>query len=255
MSDQQDFEALLPKLKAMDKKALRKQDMPMEQAVNEGAIMATAASQDADALKAVGLDGSVITELGASVNALRYAQGQYVAAIGELKDASKQWATEEPQAYALRDDLLSAMSFGLRKVPDAVKAVRRIREGSGGADMIQDLSALAQLGKKYPGELKTINFDAGLLDQATEKAGNLGQLYAKAFVEKGTADAKDLRDRAFSYMRAVMSEVLDAAEYAFRKDKTKLDYYYSTYRSRQSSSSAKPEPAPAAAAQTSATAK
>jgi hypothetical protein len=245
MSDQQDFETLLPKLNALDRKSIRKQDMPIDQAVKEGEIMAAAATADSAALTAIGMDAAKITELASAVSALRYTQAAYIAAIGELKDASKQWAGEEPKGYELRNELLAAASYGLRSVPDAMKAVKRIREGSGGADMIQDLSALAELCKKYQPQLLAIKFDTSMVDAAVEKAGTLGKLYAKAFVEKGTSLAKDARDRAFTYMRLTMADVLAAAEYAFRKDNARLSYYHSAYRSRQASAST--DPAPAAA--------
>ena len=113
--------------------------------------------------------------------------------------------------------------------------------------MIQDLLALSELGKKYPAQLQAIKFDAKLLDSASEKADSLGKLYAKAFVEKSTATSKDARDRAFTYMRMLMGEILDAAEYVFRKDQQRLDYYYSAYRSRRTAATG-PVPVPEAAA-------
>jgi hypothetical protein len=90
-------------------------------------------------------------------------------------------------------------------------------------------------------QLKVINFEPALLDTATEKAAMLGSLYAKAFIERGSKEAKVMRDRAFTYMRIVMSEILTAAEYAFRKDRSRLDYYYSSYRSRRNSAASSQE--------------
>jgi hypothetical protein len=210
--------------------------------VKEGGIMAAAAQEDLPKLKAVGLDPAEIAALTAAVGAVSYTQAKFIAAMGEMKDAARQWSEEEPQALELRADILAAAAYALRNVPDAVRAVRRIRQGSSGADMIQDLQSLAELGRKYQKELQTINFDGKLLDTASQKSDALRKVYAKASVEKATAGAKDLRDRAFAYMRLCMAEVLDAAEYALRKDPSRLDYYHSAYRSRRSGSS---EPAAA----------
>jgi hypothetical protein len=249
MSDQQDLETLLPKLKAIAARDVRYPDMPVEQAVKEAKIMATAAAEDAQTLTGVGLDAAKIPELDAAVNALSFAQAKLTTAMGELKDASLQWVDEEPKAYELRADILAAASYGLRAVPDAMRAVKRIRLGTGNPDMLQDLLELSELGKKYQKNLQAINFDVTLLDVAAQKASSLRNLYAKAFIEKSTVGAKDLRDRAFTYMRGIMGVVLDAAEYAFRKDKARLDYYYSAYRSRRSAGTAEPAtPAPAPAA-------
>jgi hypothetical protein len=249
MVDQQSFAELLPTLNALQKKDVRVPDMPVEQAVKEAEIMATASAEDAQTLKSVGFDETNIEKLGTAVGALRLAQAKLTAAMGELKDAVKQWGDEEPKAYELRADILAAVVFGLRNVPAAAKAVKRIREGAGNPDMIQDLLALSELGKKYPQQLKAINFDISLLDTAAQRADSLGKLYAKAFIEKSTSDSKEIRDRAFTYMRMLMGEILDAAEYAFRKNKSRLDYYYSAYRSRRNAGTAEPAtPQPALAA-------
>ncbi len=251
MADQQDFETLLSTLNGIDRKSIRKLDMPVDQAIKEGEVMAAAATEDSVKLAAVGFDVARINALGAAVGALRFAQAQYTSTLGEHKEATRQWAAEEPAAIELRAEMLAAEAFALRKIPDAVKALKHIREGSGNPDMIQDIAGLAQVGKKYPDSLKSINFDLSILDTAAEKAGILSKLYAKAFIENSTTQAKDLRDRAFSYMRSIMSDVLEVAEYVFRKDKARLGFYHSEYRARQKSSTMEaiviPEKAPATA--------
>jgi hypothetical protein len=239
MADQQDYETLLPKFKALDKKSLRKQDMPIDQAVKEGEVMAAAARIDGARLDEVGCSKEKVDELEASVSALRYAQAVHTVALGDVKDAAREWKEEEPAGYELRDDLLAAMSYGLRNVPDALKSIRQIREGNGGADMIQDLLALSQLGKRYEPELQKIKFDSGRLDLAAQKADSLGRAFAGAFIERKSSETKEMRDRAFTYMRLVMADVLAAAEYAFRKDAGRLEFYHSAYRRQAGTSNNK----------------
>jgi hypothetical protein len=222
MADQQDFEKLLPKLNAIAQKDVRPPDMPIDEAVKEGEIMAAAAAQDANALAAVGLGADVIDEIGCAVSALRYAEAKLISELGEIKEAAKQWATEEPAGFELRNDLLAASAYALRDIGDAMRSVKRIRQGTSGNDMVQDLLALSELGKKYLNQLKTINFDPALLDNAAQKASFLGKLYAKAFIEKGSKEAKVMRDRAFTYMRNVMSAILGQPNTPFAKTKRGL---------------------------------
>jgi hypothetical protein len=155
------------------------------------------------------------------------------ASIGEMKESARLWAEEEPKGYELRAEILAAAAYGLRNQPKAMMAVRRVRKGTGSADMIADNQAMIELGYKYASNLKEINFDFNLLELASKKVELLNKLYSKLFVEKGTSEFKDARDRAFTYMRKVMGEILDAAEYAFRKNTARLDFYYSSYRSRK----------------------
>lgn len=220
---------------------------PVDQATKEGEVMAAAANEDTAALTGVGLDKTIIEQLDAAVGALRFGQANLTATLGQVKEAGRQWAIEEPLAYELRSELLHAVTYATRNISDAKTALKRIRQGTGHADMIQDLLALSELGKKYQTQLQAINFDIAALDKAAQKADSLGKLYAQAFLDRISKGPKDLRDRAFTYMRALMGEILDAAEYVFRKDDTRLNYYYSTYRSRRSGS-AEVEPIPAAAA-------
>jgi hypothetical protein len=240
MSDEQDFVNLLPKLRAIPLNAVRRPDMPVEQAINEGGIMAKAAQEDGELLNGVNVSTGTITELASSVNALRHAQALFTAAIGELKDSSRKWAEEEPKAFKLRADLLAAFTYALRDVPNARRALKAIREGSGNPDMLKDLSALAALGKNYLEELKAINFDCSMLDTTAARAAELNDLYQEAFIEKKTVEHRELRDRAFTCMRQLMGEILDAAEYVLRDNPQRLDLYHSSYRSRRSSKSAEP---------------
>jgi hypothetical protein len=66
-------------------------------------------------------------------------------------------------------------------------------------------------------------------------------LYIDAFVEKKTVDSRIIRDRAFTYMRQMMGEILDAAEFVLKDNPERLDLYHSAYRSRQTGDSTGPD--------------
>ena len=251
MADQQDFESLSTELMAIGEKEIREPDMPVDEAVKENEIMSAAAKRDQNVFDAINLDPGLIEKCAMAGGALRYTQAKLTAAIGEVKEAAALWTAEEPKGYATRKELLAALAYATRNVPDAQKAVRAVRKGAGGADMVMDLGALVQLGKKYRAPLEAIKFNMGLIDEAEDLANRLGKLYASAFIEKGSKEAKMLRDRAFTYMRRVMGELLDAAEYVFRNEPEKLEPYYSSYRNRKRASSnteEKPEAAELAVA-------
>ncbi|MBN1577526.1 MAG: hypothetical protein JW913_13290 [Chitinispirillaceae bacterium] len=232
MTDQQYFEQVLPNLKAIPDNDIRRPDMPVKQAVYEAELMSTAAAEDAGALGAVGFNVAVIEELTTAAAGLRHAEGFLIAQTGEIKEATKLWNEAEPDAYELRSECLAALELALRKIPDAIKAVRKIREGSGKQDLFLDLSASAELAKKYKPHLDALHLNTAIFDIAEVKAAELYRLHTKAFIEKGSSETKVMRDRAFTYMRRQMAEILDFAEYVFRKDRARLEYYHSTYRSR-----------------------
>jgi hypothetical protein len=251
MADQQDFEKLSVEIMAIDEKDVREPDMPVDEAIKENEIMSAAVKRDQNVFVAVNFNPGMIEKCGIAGGALRYTQAQLIAAIGEVKEAAALWTAEEPKGYATRKELIAALAYATRNVPDAQKAVKAVRKGAGGADMVMDLSSLVQLGKKYKAPLEVIKFDMALIDEAETLANRLGKLYASAFIEKGSKEAKLLRDRAFTYMRKIMGEILDAAEYVFRNEPEKLEPYHSAYRNRKrnpSNTGEKPEAAEMAVA-------
>jgi hypothetical protein len=233
MSDQTDFEALLPKLQAIDPKLVNDPDMPVEQAIKEGQVMVTVAREDVNELVAVKFDPATIDELETAVFGFSTAQANMVATLGEQKGAARQWLIEEPGLLKLLKKLLAASRYALRNVPDAFKAVKHIAKGGSKPNRVQDLADIAALGKKYVSYFEAINFDITLLDVAEQKAKTLLSLQALVFAEKSTKGSKDVRDRSFIYMRGLMAQVLSAAKYAFTDDPERLSRYYSAYRKRR----------------------
>jgi hypothetical protein len=117
---------------------------------------------------------------------------------------------------------------------------RRLRRLCSWASSRRDLSAL---GEKNPSLLEAMSFNLTQLQDCQALADELGMLQSRAFVSDKSNVAKQIRDRAFTYMRQLMSEVLDAAEYVFRNDRDRLEFYYSNYRSRMSRGTAAGEQA------------
>jgi len=233
MSDTQDFNRILPLLKNLADNEVRTPDMPVDVAVAEAETMGAAALEDLEKLTAVGMSAELIAELPAAAGTLRVANAKWMAMWGEQKEAQKIWQGKEPEGYGLRDEMVAAMRYALRKEKEGLTILRRIQDGRSQTDMIQDLRNLAELGEKYKEQLEAINMKAEKLEQCREMANELGNLHAKAYVADNAKEAKDIRDRAFTYMRHIMSEILDAAEYIFRLGPDRLDYYYSNYRKRK----------------------
>jgi hypothetical protein len=232
MSDTQDYEALLPKFREIASDDVRRPDMPVHVAVAEAEAMGAAAKEDEAKLTAIGVPVEIVDGLPAAAGALRAAHAMWVAASGEQKEAQKQWAEREPDGFHARDEVVAAMRYAFRKDKPALRTLRNIQQGRSQTDMIQDLRDLAALGDKNVGLLEQMNFDPAQLEQCRALSDELGRLQSQAFVDDKTSEAKDTRDRAFTYMRGLMSEILDAAEYVFRNDRDRLDLYYSRYRSR-----------------------
>jgi hypothetical protein len=143
-------------------------------------------------------------------------------------------AKQSPEAYAFRNDLLASFRFAFRKDDALLSRVSAIAEGSGHADLIQDLNDLAVLGRENPDPLTAIGFDLTQLDLAATRADELANLLAEANGDKADPNySKTIRDKAYTHLKELVDEIREAGKYVFRNDKNRLKGYSSSYWKKQ----------------------
>ena len=103
---------------------------------------------------------------------------------GDLAEAALRGAGSDRTLIALRDELVHHFLHGYHDYADLLNKTQKISEGAGHADMIQDLSDLAVLGKANSEPLKKINIDLTLLDKAAALSEDMAGLLAKANGQK-----------------------------------------------------------------------
>ena len=132
--------------------------------------------------------------------------------------------------YGLRDQLLHDFRFAFRKQSDLLGRISEISDGSGDADMIQDLNDLAVLGKTNPEPLTLINFDVTKLDTAATMADEMAVILAAANGDKQKdSESKTIRDKAYTYLKVVLDEVRETGKYVFWKNQDRYIGYTSQY--------------------------
>ena len=126
-------------------------------------------------------------------------------------------------AEELKATMLHQFTFTYRNELDILKKVRRIREGSGHVDMIQDLLEQSLLGDKYPAPLAAINYDVAQNVKAKELSQEMAVLLANNNGSKDDGSkAKLLRDKAYTMLYNHMSTVREFGRFVFWKDETRL---------------------------------
>lgn len=95
--------------------------------------------------------------------ALKEAAARWAAERFTREEAAKQQAIESPQAYELRNELIQEFRFAFRNDAKLSAKVSTIAEGSGHADMLQDLNDLAVLGRAHADLLAKTKFNMTLL--------------------------------------------------------------------------------------------
>lgn len=228
----ENYDALEAVLTALPVDQVKIPRIPVDVTVQEAEDLFVWATEDREALESKGMNWTAtVEEIPARSGALRHAQALWMKERYTQEEALKQWSNQSPEAYTLRDDLLADLRFAYRKREDLLGRVSAIAEGSGNADMIQDLSDISVLGKANLEELSAINFDLTLLDTAATRSGELADLLAKSNGSRlDNTKAKEMRDKAHTYLKEVVDEVRDFGKYVFRKDPQRFKGYISRYR-------------------------
>jgi flagellar hook-basal body complex protein FliE len=125
-------------------------------------------------------------------------------------------------AEDLKRDLVAALRFFLRNDQELQRKVSAIQEGSGLADLLDDLSKLADLTEQHQAALSKAEYPqkqspATASSQARTLAETLGTTVAIEKASQTAAEAINLRNRAFWSLRELMDEARATGRYVFRK--------------------------------------
>jgi hypothetical protein len=233
------FDSLKGAIETIPDKLVSYPNMPVDTALQEAEDLIVWCVPDAEKLVKAGLNWKLVEDLPARAGALRYIQSQWQREFKSLEDVQKEWGARSPEAYELRDELLHHFYHAFYRLPDLYGRTQKIAEGSTHADMIQDLSDLAALGKANTEPLKAVSVDLSLLDKAESMSTEMAKLLAKANGKKLEDNKlRLLRDKAYTFMKESVDEIRRVGQYAFWKDDQRYKGYVSQFYKRQSARAA-----------------
>ncbi len=238
------FNAKLKEITDIRDEDVKLPNMPVGEAVQEAENVVTWCKDDKAKLIKAGLDWQLVADLPLRAGACRYAQSIWAKESQSMEEAEKEWKEKSPAAFDLRDRIVHHLTFAFRKAPDLLSKVQIIREGGSNSDMLQDLSDGSLLGKDNVELLKAIGFDLKLLDEAATLADDLSVVLANANGESGNdANAKEVRDKAYTYMKMAVDEIRATGQYEFWRDEDRKKGYVSRYLKRVRNRGKNNEPA------------
>jgi hypothetical protein len=224
------FESKQAAIEAIAEKGLLPPNIPVDTALQEAEDLFAWCRDDKDLLVKSNLDWKLVDDLPARAGALRYIQSQWKQEFISLGKAQKEWAMQSPGAYKLRNELLHHFFHAFYSMPDLYSRTQRIASGSSHADMIQDLSDLAALGKANPTPLLAINIDLTLLDKAESMSAEMAKLLAGSNSKKLEDNKlRIMRDKAYAYMKEAVNEIRRCGQYVFWQDEQRYKGYISRY--------------------------
>ncbi len=189
------------------------------------------AMPDRKALKEAGLDISLLDDLQKRAGALRYSQSVWQKEFNTYEEAQKEWNEKSPRAFDLHDVLIHEFLHAYHDYPDLLSKVRSIAEGWGNADMLQDLSDLAVLGKANPKPFEKSHLDPALLDEAEALSAELSETLAKANgLRESDNNFKIIRDKAYTFLKIAVDEIRRNGQYKFWRTPERKKGYVSKYR-------------------------
>ncbi len=230
MSNQDDYQAKLETITAIEAEETKSPNMPIDVYLQEAENLYHWCQDDEALLTGAGLDWAQAQEIPVRAGALREAQSLWFKERFTREEAEKQWKEQSPEGYDLRNRLLHSLRYAYRNASDLHGRVTAIAEGSGHADMIQDLNDIAVLGKENLEPLQKINFEVALLDEAATTADALSDLLAKATTDREeNNNARVIRDQAYTYLKQAVDEVRDCGQYVFWRNDERQKGYSSQY--------------------------
>lgn len=231
-----DFNKEKPKLYLIDPKDVKSPTIPVKIAIQEAKDLAIWSKDDKPELMRIKIREEVIDSLLLRAELLQWAEANWLNQRFNRKEVHRQWLDESEEGYDLKNKILHAFNFAYRNNPDVLRKIKVIKNGNGHADLFLDLSELAVVGRTSTEELIRIDFDMALIGKAEEKAKSLGTLLAMSRAEETNHGSKDLRDRAFTYLKSAVDEVRAGGQYIFWQNEDRLRGYKSKYASRYNNS-------------------
>jgi hypothetical protein len=234
MSNLSDYEAMLPEAQAILAENIKLPTMPVGIYSQEAEDLYQWSLKDKDKLMSAGIPETHFDMLNTASGALRYSQSKWTEQQKNREEAEEQWANLSPEAYDLRDRSLHTLRYAYRNDSALLQSVKLIDEGAGDADMIQDLSDIAVLGKANPELLQAINFDMSTLEQCEQTSAQMADIRAMANGEKNvTNESLVIRNQVYTLLKTFVDDIRDAGKYVFWRDENRLKGYRSDYQRRK----------------------
>ncbi|TDP75925.1 hypothetical protein [Bradymonas sediminis] len=182
-----------------------------------------------DGLKKVGTSDERLAILPTAVQAARQAQSVWAQQRGRRN--SEVFNEAIKRGEALRTQALKACKWNLRHDAEIQANLKFIRQTGSIATLAQDLHDLARLLEMYPLAFESDQtFDSSsVVIEARQIASTLMDEKSEYHHGISQHSAKDMRDRAFTYLNELLSEFRKAGEYAFRDNPEMAKRFTSRY--------------------------
>lgn len=230
MSNKENYLNKLETIKSIPTEATLVPNLPVGSYLQECENLYQWALTDLEKLESIGFSKAMLDDLPVRAAACREAQSIWNKDFRSQQIAQQEWKELSPAAYELRDTLLHAMRYAYRNDAAILSRVSAIAEGSGNADMIQDLNDITVLGRQNLTQLLAVGIDEAKLAEAATLSNNLAPLLARANGDIAEqSQSKTIRDKAYTHLKQLADEIYAAGKFLFWKDEQRIKGYTISY--------------------------
>lgn len=173
-------------------------------------------AQDIDKLTKTGLREDVLRNYPTAVEALRVAEVFLNKSRFVTEEAHTEWEQKAPVVYDYLEEMECAYRLAYRRLPQIKALVQQILESRSSQGGINELLSLVELGESNIQQLIAIGFDITKLQKATYLAKDLQNIYLNSVKHDAkTEAARDMRDRAYTYLEAFVGDIRAAGRFLF----------------------------------------
>lgn len=150
------------------------------------------------------------------IEMMRLTQSRFMVVRGVVKVATAEFQVLADEAAIHKENLLKTFTLRFRNDRAGLKRVALIRQGTGDADLVQDVSDILGLCVGHEKYLaRGTNGEAVAARRLAEMSGPMVALLGKKTRDEGTRGVRRLRDGAFTLLQATERRIRAAAEYCY----------------------------------------
>lgn len=242
MSNRTDLVDSLPMLQALDPREVVSPTESVPVLAREAEALAAWIEPDVPELTRVGISSDTIESIPDRVGALREAESQWNAVRYTKDDAQRDYFSRAAEAFGLLESLYRHMRFAFRERPDLLGRIGEPVWAMNDDQKIQALNDLAVLGRENTEPVFRAGIEPEVLQEAADHSDALSRLRGHALGERiaGSA-AKDVRDRAHTYLKKAVDDIRTAGKFLFWRDENRLRGYVSQHKRKKAKAKGEPE--------------
>lgn len=231
MDNEKLFEQKKDKIVSYPSAQTRAPSMPLRYFLQLSEILLELARQHKEALTRAKLKYSMLEGIPELIGALRHLMSAWTDVQFDKPETQVTWKTKQAEGEKARFELIAALRLVFYNDEAMLAKIKAINEGGSNSDMIQDLSDLVYIVRQnLQILLDETELTVEMVDNAAVLAAELGQIYAKAVVDRSKSnELLQLRNATYTMIEVVMEEIERHGYYAYRDDSKMAALFSFTY--------------------------